>query len=106
MNNTETLTRLINFHIPTFLLDELDSLVKFRQMTRTGVLNSLIESFIDNEHQKLKENGKMKHLERSKELLNQINKPDYKKVKTTLKRSYRSDTNYDTGSDFLMDLGK
>lgn len=56
------ITKLMNFNIPIHLKDDLDELVKFKHITKTSVLNRLIENYIRYEFRMLDKDGKFKHL--------------------------------------------
>jgi hypothetical protein len=69
------------------------------------MLNHLIGNYVDNEYQKLNENGQIKQYQRSSKVGKNLEN-GFKDVTRKIKQTYISDTNYDTGSDFLLDLGK
>lgn len=53
---------LINFNIPNHLKRDFDQLVNFKRVSRTSVLNSMIEDFCRREFKLIKEDGKLNDL--------------------------------------------
>ncbi len=53
---------LINFNIPNHLKNNFDQLVSFKRVSRTSVLNSMIEDFCRREFKLIKEDGKLNDL--------------------------------------------
>ena len=53
---------LINFNIPNHLKKNFDQLVNFKRVSRTSVLNSMIEEFCRRELKLIKEDGKLNDL--------------------------------------------
>lgn len=53
---------LINFNIPNHLKRNFDQLVNFKRVSRTSVLNSMIEEFCRREFKLIKEDGKLNDL--------------------------------------------
>ncbi len=53
---------LINFNIPNHLKKNFDQLVSFKRVSRTSVLNSMIEEFCRREFKLIKEDGKLNDL--------------------------------------------
>ncbi len=53
---------LINFNIPNHLKRNFDQLVNFKRVSRTSVLNSMIEEFCRREFKLIKEDGKLNYL--------------------------------------------
>lgn len=53
---------LINFNIPNHLKKNFDQLVNFKRVSRTSVLNSMIEDFCRREFKLIKEDGKLNDL--------------------------------------------
>lgn len=53
---------LINFNIPNHLKKNFDQLVNFKHVSRTSILNSMIEDFCRREFKLIKEDGKLNDL--------------------------------------------
>lgn len=53
---------LINFNIPNHLKKNFDQLVNFKRVSRTSVLNSMIEEFCRREFKLIKEDDKLNDL--------------------------------------------
>ena len=47
--------KLINFNVPKYLITNFDNLVKFKSVSRTSMLNRLMEDYLRSEHNKMKE---------------------------------------------------
>ena len=88
--NTHTNT-LINFNIPSHLKSDLDDLVKFKNCSRTSIINRLIENYIRVEFRLLDEDGRFKNLLREVKLRNKkLTKPKF--LKEYLKPVHKSVT--------------
>lgn len=55
-------TKLINFNVPMYLIDDLDDLVKFKNSSRTSILNRLIEDYLRVEFDLLSTDNRFKRL--------------------------------------------
>lgn len=53
---------LINFNIPNHLKKNFDQLVNFKRVSRTSILNSMIEEFCRREFKLIKEDGRLNDL--------------------------------------------
>ena len=53
---------LINFNIPNHLKKNFDQLVNFKRVSRTSILNSMIEEFCRREFKLIKEDGRLTDL--------------------------------------------
>ena len=60
----------INFYCPNHLKTNFDELVKFKRVSRTSIINSLIEKWMRDEFQQMKEDGEMNRLIREIKLRN------------------------------------
>ena len=65
--------KLINFNVPKYLIQNFDTLVRFKRVSRTSMLVHLMENYLRSEQQKLKED---KHLNDLVTHLNQQNKSE------------------------------
>ena len=65
----------INFYCPNYLKTNFDELVKFKRVSRTSIINSLIEKWMRDEFQQMKEDGEMNSLIREIKLRNHKNTP-------------------------------
>ena len=57
-----TTSKLINFHIPLHLSNDIDSINKFKRVSRTSVMNRLLENYLRTETKQIKEDGKLNEL--------------------------------------------
>lgn len=90
---------LINFNIPNHLKNNFDQLVNFKRVSRTSVLNSMIEEFCRREFKLIKEDGKLNDLITNIKIKNL---PKINQQKTsTLKDSYDEPLNIPVSDDFL-----
>jgi hypothetical protein len=55
-------TKLVNFHIPLRLSNDLDSINQYRRVSRTSVLNTFLENYVRSETKKIKEDGVLNEL--------------------------------------------
>ena len=53
---------LINFNIPNYLKHDFDELAKFKRVSRTSILNRLIELYCRNEFRELEETSRFNQL--------------------------------------------
>ena len=65
----------INFYCPNHLKTNFDELVKFKRVSRTSIINSLIEKWMRDEFQQMKEDGEMNRLIREIKVRNHKNNP-------------------------------
>jgi len=56
------MTTLINFNIPNHLKKNFDKLVNFKRVTRTSILNTMIEEYCRREYQLIHEDGRINDL--------------------------------------------
>ncbi|MDC0162098.1 hypothetical protein OAI87_00690 [Paracoccaceae bacterium] len=82
-----TTSKLINFHIPIHLSNDLDSINRFKRVSRTSVINRLLEHYLRTETKKIKEDGKLNELLQSVKLKNPPI-PRQSKNKTRTKSSW------------------
>ena len=54
--------RLINFNVPNYLIKNFDNLVRFKRVSRTSILISMMESYLRSEYQKMKDDDDLNHL--------------------------------------------
>jgi len=52
----------ITFYCPNHLKTSFDDLVKFKRISRTSIINTLMEQWLRSEHQQLKEDDKLQSL--------------------------------------------
>lgn len=90
---------LINFNIPNHLKKNFDQLVNFKRVSRTSVLNSMIEEFCRREFKLIKEDGKLNELITN---INIKNLPKINQQKTSSwEDSYDEPINIPVSDDFL-----
>jgi len=65
----------INFYCPNHLKTNFDELVKFKRVSRTSIINSLIERWMRDEFQQMKEDDELNRLIREIKLRNHKNTP-------------------------------
>ena len=53
---------LINFNMPAYLKESLDDLAAFKTVSRTSILNRLIENYIRVEHKYIEEDGRFRDM--------------------------------------------
>jgi hypothetical protein len=90
---------LINFNIPNHLKNNFDQLVNFKRVSRTSVLNSMIEEFCRREFKLIKEDGKLNDLITNIKIKNPP-KINYKKS-SFWEDSYDEPVNIPVSDDFL-----
>ena len=83
----EAQTTLINFNIPDHLKTHLDRLVKFKGVSRTSVLNRLIEDWIRTEESLLVKDNKIN------DLISMLECRPTTKKSTGMNGTYRSTNN-------------
>jgi hypothetical protein len=90
---------LINFNIPNHLKKNFDQLVNFKQVSRTSILNSMIEEFCRREFKLIKEDGRLNDLITNIEMKNvpQVNQPNSRRWED----SYDEPLNIPVSNDFL-----
>ena len=90
---------LINFNIPNHLKKNFDQLVNFKRVSRTSVLNSMIEDFCRREFKLIKEDGKLNDLITNIKIKNL---PKINQQKTSSwEDSYDEPLNIPVSDDFL-----
>ncbi len=90
---------LINFNIPNHLKKNFDQLVNFKRVSRTSVLNSMIEEFCRREFKLIKEDGKLNYLITN---INIKNLPKINHHKSSFwEDSYDEPVNIPVSDDFL-----
>lgn len=90
---------LINFNIPNHLKKNFDELVNFKRVSRTSVLNSMIEEFCRKEFKLIKEDGKLNDLITNIQIKNL---PKINQQKTSpWEDSYDEPANIPASDDFL-----
>ena len=104
---------MINFNVPMYLIDDLDDLVKLKNVTRTSVLNLMIEDYLSFEHNRLNRDGRFKELlstarserkPRSKpEYLNRYLKPKPRPNPVELKDEYIPPNIPDISTNYVDD---
>ena len=60
--NTSNEHTLINFNIPNYLKKNFDSLVKFKRVSRTSILNQLIDRYVRFELDQIEKDNKINSL--------------------------------------------
>ena len=65
----------ITFYCPNHLKNSFDDLVKFKRISRTSIINTLMENWLRSEHQQLKEDNKLQSLLNEVKLRSHKNKP-------------------------------
>lgn len=90
---------LINFNIPNHLKRNFDQLVNFKRVSRTSVLNSMIEEFCRREFKLIKEDGKLN------ELITNIKKKNLPKINqqktSSWEDSYDEPVNIPVSDDYF-----
>ena len=90
---------LINFNIPNHLKKNFDQLVNFKRVSRTSVLNSMIEEFCRREFKLIKEDGKLNDLITNIKIKN-LPKINHQKT-SSWEDSYDEPLNITVSDDFL-----
>jgi hypothetical protein len=90
---------LINFNIPNHLKNNFDQLVNFKRVSRTSVLNSMIEDFCRREFKLIKEDGKLNDLITNIKIKN-LPKINHQKT-SSWEDSYDEPLNIPVSDDFL-----
>jgi metal-responsive CopG/Arc/MetJ family transcriptional regulator len=90
---------LINFNIPNHLKNNFDQLVNFKRVSRTSVLNSMIEEFCRREFKLIKEDGKLNDLITNIKIKN-LPKINHQKT-SSWEDSYDEPLNIPVSDDFL-----
>jgi hypothetical protein len=62
INSPSNNYKLVNFNVPNYLITNFDELVKFKRISRTSMLITLMESYIRTEVLKLKEDDNINKL--------------------------------------------
>ena len=90
---------LINFNIPNHLKRNFDQIVNFKRVSRTSVLNSMIEEFCRREFKLIKEDGKLNDLITNIKIKN-LPKINHQKT-SSWEDSYDEPLNIPVSDDFL-----
>jgi hypothetical protein len=90
---------LINFNIPNHLKNNFDQLVSFKRVSRTSVLNSMIEEFCRREFKLIKEDRKLNDLITNIKIKN-LPKINHQKT-SSWEDSYDEPLNIPVSDDFL-----
>ena len=90
---------LINFNIPNHLKKNFDQLVDFKRVSRTSVLNSMIEEFCRREVKLIKEDGKLNDLITNIKIKN-LPKINQQKI-SAWEDSYDEPANTPVSDDFI-----
>ena len=64
----------ITFYCPNYLKNTFDELVKFKRLSRTSIINYLMEEYVRKEHKSLKEDNQLSKLINDVKLRNHKNK--------------------------------
>ena len=62
INSPSNNYKLVNFNVPNYLITNFDELIKFKRISRTSMLITLMESYIRTEVLKLKEDDNINKL--------------------------------------------
>ena len=90
---------LINFNIPNHLKKNFDHLVNFKRVSRTSILNSMIEEFCRREFKLIKEDGRLSDLILD---IEQKNPPHINNTNSSSwEESYDEPLNIPVSTDFL-----
>ena len=73
--------KLINFNVPHYLIKSFDNLVRFKRVSRTSMLLSLMETYIREENQRLKDDRSLNSL------INDIEEKNHQSLSNQLKKS-------------------
>lgn len=67
--------KLVNFNVPNHFINSFDEMCKFKRISRTHILNRLMEVWLRNEVKQLEEDNKFNHLIRDMKLRNRDTSP-------------------------------
>ena len=86
MNQTQSMISsnnytLINFNIPTYLKKNFDSLVKFKRVSRTSILNQLIDRYVRFELDQIEKDNRINSL------MSDVEKRNQKSLKKEIKKT-------------------
>ena len=76
MSHTHT---LVTFNVPNHLKNNFDELSKFKRVSKTSILNQLIEWYCRNERKELEGDDKLNHLIQDLKIRNHVKKTKVKK---------------------------
>jgi len=97
MTSLSSSSKLINFNVPNYLIQNFDNLVKFKQMSRTSMLINLMERFIRDERKQIEEDGNLNQLINDVEVRNKKSfKRELVKIKETVNSEYDDPINIPT----------
>jgi len=90
------LNTLINFNIPNYLKENLDDLTRFKNVSRTSILNRLIENYCRVEFKYIEEDGRFRDmLAKAKHKNKRMNRPTFFKEYLDNKPIHKSITELD-----------
>ena len=95
--NTKYEPILINFNIPKHLKYHLDRLSHFKGVSRTSILNGLIENYVRTEEQRLEEDGRI--YEMMSKLENTIERQVLRQTQPEPKKPTREQSYFDERDD-------
>lgn len=101
MSDTHT---LVTFNVPNHIKTNFDELSKFKRVSKTSILNQLIEWYCRNERKELESDDKLNHLIQDLKLRNRVSKTKVKKVPTINSES-KSKTPSDNLDDWDSPIG-
>lgn len=90
---------LINFNIPNHLKKNFDQLVKFKRVSRTSIINNMIEDFCRSEFKLIKEDGRLNDLITNIEIANPQKKTP--SIRSDWENSYDEPINIPAINDHL-----
>lgn len=86
----------ITFYCPNYLKNSFDELIRFKRISRTSIINSLMEGWLRTEYKKLKEDDEMNKLIMDVKVRNHKNNPPKLKPQKTKNRlKWESRDEYD-----------
>ena len=75
LSTTNTNSSSITFYCPNNLKTNFDDLVKFKRISRTSIINLLMEKWIRSEYEMMKKDDQIQSLIRDVKVRHHINKP-------------------------------
>jgi metal-responsive CopG/Arc/MetJ family transcriptional regulator len=90
MLKTNTSYKLVNFNVPNYLLRSFDTLVRFKNISRTSMLITLMESYLRKEKDKIEEDNQINDFIVNVENNNSLRfKKELKKIKSIFEKSIK-----------------
>lgn len=89
---------LINFNMPNYLKTNFDNLVKFKQISRTSILNTMIEEYCRREFKLIKDDGLLNSLIKD---INERNPSNSEHHLSRRESSYDEPINIPTNNDYF-----